>query len=65
MNFLGARAFGECEFWFSSIKIMTIIGLIILGIVIDLGGAPNHDRLGFRYWVNFLVENPLNASLFL
>ncbi|KAH8988821.1 amino acid permease-domain-containing protein [Lactarius akahatsu] len=25
-------------------------GLIILGIVLDLGGGPDHDRLGFRYW---------------
>ena len=53
INFLGTRAFGECEFWFASIKVITIIGLIILGLVIDLGGAPNHDRLGFRYWVSF------------
>lgn len=35
---------------FSSIKVITITGLIILGIVLDLGGGPNHDRLGFRYW---------------
>jgi amino acid permease len=28
------------------------LGLIILGIVLDLGGGPNHDRLGFRYWKN-------------
>ncbi|KAF8577953.1 amino acid transporter [Ramaria rubella] len=50
INFLGTRAFGECEFWFASIKVLTIVGLIILGLVIDLGGAPKHDRLGFRYW---------------
>ena len=31
---------------------MLIIGLIIGGLVIDLGGAPNHDRLGFRYWIH-------------
>jgi amino acid transporter len=50
INFLGARAFGEAEFWFATIKVITIIGLIILGLVIDLGGAPDRDRLGFRYW---------------
>src|SRR5258708_7783936 len=22
----------------------------ILGIILDLGGGPNHDRIGFRYW---------------
>ena len=29
---------------------LLVICLIIVGLVIDLGGAPNHDRLGFRYW---------------
>jgi yeast amino acid transporter len=42
--------YGECEFVFASIKVITITGLIILGIVLDLGGGPNHDRIGFRYW---------------
>lgn len=50
-NFLGARVFGEVEFWLASLKVLTAVGLIILGIVIDLGGAPGHDRLGFRYWI--------------
>lgn len=31
---------------------VTIQGLIILGIILDLGGGPNHDRIGFRYWKN-------------
>ncbi|KZV99056.1 amino acid permease [Exidia glandulosa HHB12029] len=52
INLLGAGAYGEAEFWFASIKVITITGLIILGIVIDLGGGPDHDRLGFRYWKN-------------
>ncbi|KIJ55957.1 hypothetical protein M422DRAFT_198811 [Sphaerobolus stellatus SS14] len=52
INFLGTQAFGEAEFWFASIKVITIVGLIILGLVIDLGGAPDHDRRGFRYWHN-------------
>lgn len=43
-------AYGEAEFIFSSIKVITISGLIILGIVLDLGGGPNPDRIGFRYW---------------
>lgn len=50
INFMGAGAYGEAEFIFASIKVLTIVGLIILGIVIDLGGGPDHDRLGFRYW---------------
>ncbi|VDB94649.1 unnamed protein product [Peniophora sp. CBMAI 1063] len=50
MNILGVRYFGESEFYFSIIKLMLITGLIIGGLVIDLGGGPSHDRLGFRYW---------------
>ncbi|KAG9311192.1 amino acid permease [Chiua virens] len=52
INLLGVRAYGEAEFWFSTIKVLTITGMIILGIVVDLGGGPNHDRIGFRYWKN-------------
>ncbi|KAJ7141220.1 amino acid permease/ SLC12A domain-containing protein [Mycena epipterygia] len=52
INLCGAGVYGEAEFIFASIKVITITGLIILGIVLDLGGGPNHDRLGFRYWKN-------------
>ena len=34
-------AYGEAEFIFASIKVITIVGLIILGIVIDLGGGAS------------------------
>lgn len=50
LNIIAVAFFGEAEFWFASIKLITITGLIILGIVIFFGGAPAEDRLGFRYW---------------
>ncbi|KAF9559138.1 dicarboxylic amino acid permease [Agrocybe pediades] len=50
VNLLGVRVFGELEFWFSSIKVIALIGLLLMGIIIDLGGNPHHDRIGFRYW---------------
>ncbi|KLO14340.1 general amino acid permease 1 [Schizopora paradoxa] len=50
INIFGVRWFGEAEFVFAIIKLSLITGLIIVGLVIDLGGAPNHERLGFRYW---------------
>ncbi|KAG1756833.1 dicarboxylic amino acid permease [Suillus paluster] len=50
MNLLGIEFFGELEFWMSGFKILSLLGLIFLGIVIDLGGNPEHDRIGFRYW---------------
>lgn len=52
LNVIAVSFFGEAEFWFASIKLITILGLIILGIVLFFGGGPNHDRLGFRYWEN-------------
>ncbi|KAG1871886.1 amino acid permease/ SLC12A domain-containing protein [Suillus tomentosus] len=51
-NVFGVIYFGETEFAFSILKLIMIIGLIIVGLVIDLGGAPNHQRLGFQYWSN-------------
>ncbi|KAF2173189.1 hypothetical protein M409DRAFT_62770 [Zasmidium cellare ATCC 36951] len=50
LNIFAVSIYGEAEFIFASIKIITIVGLLILALVIDLGGAPSHDRLGFRYW---------------
>lgn len=50
LNVTVVKFFGETEFWFASIKIIAICGLIILGVVLFFGGGPDHDRLGFRYW---------------
>lgn len=50
VNYLGIRFFGELEFWLSTIKVLTLCGIIILSIVLVLGGGPDHDRKGFRYW---------------
>ncbi len=52
INYLGIKFFGEIEFWLSSIKVLTIVGLLILSLVLVLGGGPDHDRKGFRYWKN-------------
>ena len=50
VNFAGTKVYGEMEFWFCSIKVITIIGLIITGIIISAGGGPNHEAIGFRFW---------------
>ncbi|KAK0489295.1 general APC amino acid permease [Armillaria novae-zelandiae] len=46
INIFGVRH--TAEFFFALIKLSTIIGLLLAGLVIDLGGGPNHDRIGFR-----------------
>ncbi len=39
-NLLAARVFGELEFWFALIKIVTILALIVLGTVVIVWGFP-------------------------
>ena len=50
LNFLPVRYYGETEFWFSGIKIITLIGLLILSFILFWGGGPNRQLLGFHYW---------------
>lgn len=50
INFFGVRGYGEAEFVFSIIKILAVVGFIILGIVINVGGGPNHHYYGAHYW---------------
>lgn len=64
INYLGVRFFGELEFWLSSIKVLTIVGLIILSLILMLGGGPDHDRKGFRYWKHPGAFKPLYGSEF-
>jgi len=58
INVAGVKYFGEFEFWFAFIKIATVLGLILFCLVIDLGGGPDRDRRGFRYW----KQEPFNAE---
>ncbi|CAG8890092.1 unnamed protein product [Penicillium egyptiacum] len=51
LNLLPVEYYGESEFWFSTIKVFTIIGLLILSIVLFWGGGPKQSGiLGFHYW---------------
>ncbi|EPS31064.1 Proline-specific permease [Penicillium oxalicum] len=52
LNFLPVRFYGESEFWFSGIKIITLIGLLMVSFILFWGGGPSHQRLGFHYWKN-------------
>jgi amino acid transporter len=51
INFLPVSFYGEFEFWFSSVKVLTVIGFLIFGICID-AGAGQHGYLGFHTWGN-------------
>lgn len=52
VNIVFVGIFGEVEFVFATLKIMLVIGIIIMGLVIDLGGVKGQSRIGFQYWNN-------------
>ncbi|KAF2635885.1 hypothetical protein P280DRAFT_410704 [Massarina eburnea CBS 473.64] len=60
LNFAPVKAYGESEVFFAALKILLIIGLILAGIIVDLGGAAGQERIGFRYWKS---PGPFNAYL--
>lgn len=49
-NYWGSRFMGQYEFILSSFKITVVLALMIFSLVLALGGGPDHDRIGFRYW---------------
>lgn len=50
VNSYKVRWYGEIEFFFGCLKILLVVGLVLTGLIIDLGGVPGQERLGFRYW---------------
>lgn len=50
INMFGVKGYGEAEFVFSFIKVITVVGFIILGIILDCGGGPEGGYIGGRYW---------------
>jgi len=50
LNIFAVAIYGEAEFCFASLKIITIVGLLLMAFIVDLGGSPSGRRLGFYYW---------------
>jgi yeast amino acid transporter len=61
---LAVRAFGEAEFWLSGGKVILIFILFFFTFVTMVGGNPQGDAYGFRYWKNpgSFAEHPLKNS---
>ncbi|WP_257968056.1 amino acid permease [Peribacillus deserti] len=59
LNYLSAKGFGEAEFWFSLIKVITVIVFIIVGILLVFG-IMGGEAAGFK---NFTIEDaPFNGG---
>lgn len=46
-NIISVKSFGEFEYWFSLIKVVSIILFLVIGIAIIFGITPNFDPVGF------------------
>jgi amino acid transporter len=51
VNFLPVKFYGEIEFWFASIKVITVVGFMIFAICVDCG-VGKQPYLGFHNWVH-------------
>ncbi|KAK3380967.1 amino acid permease/ SLC12A domain-containing protein [Podospora didyma] len=50
LNIFAVAIYGEAEFVFASVKIVTIVGLLIMAFIVDVGGNPRGVRYGFAFW---------------
>ncbi|KAF9467319.1 amino acid permease-domain-containing protein [Collybia nuda] len=50
INSIHVRAYGELEYWLSSLKVATIIVFIIVGILVNVGVNPEHQYIGGSNW---------------
>jgi amino acid transporter len=60
---VAVRWYGEIEFITASFKILLMIGLLFATFITMVGGNPNHDAYGFRYWKNPMKEYLETGSL--
>jgi amino acid transporter len=50
INVMAVKWYGETEFWAALGKVILAVALILFTFVVMLGGNPQGDRFGFRYW---------------
>lgn len=59
-NLLSVRAYGESEYWFAMIKVITVIVFIVVSFLMIFGILQGHDPIGFE---NFFVgDAPFNGG---
>ncbi|SDE34025.1 lysine-specific permease [Actinobaculum suis] len=49
LNALSVRGFGEGEFWFAAIKVVTVLVFLVLGVLMILG-IMGGEPVGFQNW---------------
>lgn len=52
LNIFAVRAYGEAEFWLGGGKVFLLFILFCFTFITMVGGNPEHDAYGFRFWNN-------------
>ena len=52
INFGAVKVFGETEFWFASVKVLAIIGMIVLGSILLISGGAGPNAGVENLWSN-------------
>jgi lysine-specific permease len=53
LNILSSKAYGESEYWFAGIKVVTVLVFIVIGVLMIIG-IMGGDQIGFH---NFTIED--------
>ena len=60
LNFLSSKAYGESEYLFASIKVVTVIVFLVIGVLMILGIIQS-DNTGFHNY--FIANGPFNGGI--
>ncbi|KAI1815119.1 histidine permease [Poronia punctata] len=50
INIAAVKYYGEAEFWLASGKLLLILIVFFFTFITAVGGNPQHEPYGFRYW---------------
>ncbi|CEO31455.1 amino acid permease [Paraclostridium sordellii] len=60
LNFLSAKAYGESEYWFAGIKVVTVIIFLVIGVLM-IFGIMGSDDIGFHNY--FIADGPFHGGI--
>lgn len=50
LNMISVKGFGEAEYWFASIKVVTVLVFIVIGVMMILGIMQGHETSAWQNW---------------
>lgn len=61
LNVLSSKAYGESEYWFAGIKVVTVLVFLVIGILMILGIMNGGNDVGFHNY--FLEDGPFHGGI--